>query len=154
VNICKSMCSITQFNRFKKYKLQKIYGIKLLIKIPQKQIHTIILVKSRLRVEYDIDSFWHELLLAWAVIDMSCICLSCYCWVVIDVSCYWWVVIAWVVIAESLLGDTEKTCFLHYQERTLTSFLDRKGLMGWVCLSFCLSVCHASTAACVKPYVQ
>jgi hypothetical protein len=27
--------------------------------------------------------------------------------------------------------------------------LDRKGLMGWVCLS----VCHASTAALGKPYV-
>jgi hypothetical protein len=28
-------------------------------------------------------------------------------------------------------------------------FLDRKGLMGWVCLS----VCHAYTAALGKPYV-
>jgi hypothetical protein len=26
--------------------------------------------------------------------------------------------------------------------------LDRKGLMGWVCLSVCPSVRHASTAAC------
>jgi hypothetical protein len=49
---------------------------------------------------------FHESLLAWVIIDMSCFCLSCYCWLVIDVSCYWWVVIAWVVIAESLLGDT------------------------------------------------
>jgi hypothetical protein len=32
-----------------------------------------------------------------------------------------------------------------------------KGLMGWVCLCVCLcglDVCHASTAALAKPYVQ
>ncbi len=32
---------------------------------------------------------------------------------------------------------------------TSTCILDRKGLMGWVCLS----VCHASTATLGKPYV-
>jgi hypothetical protein len=31
----------------------------------------------------------------------------------------------------------------------LIFLLDRKGFMGWVCLS----VCHASTAALGKPYV-
>jgi hypothetical protein len=31
--------------------------------------------------------------------------------------------------------------------------LNRKGLMGWVCLSVCPDVGHASTAALGKPYV-
>ncbi len=49
--------------------------------------------------------------MVWVVIDMSCFCLSRYCWGIIDVSSYCWVVIdvncyLWVVIAESLLGDT------------------------------------------------
>ncbi len=44
--------------------------------------------------------------MAWVVINMSCFCLSRYCWGIIDVICYWGVVVATLPFQQRILNHS------------------------------------------------